>query len=67
MGGRGEMEEDKLRLKTHFKEALFLIQRVPASGEGEGWQIPGVWTGSLRPTRRQRQCVRAGKQLGSYW
>lgn len=43
------MQEGKPRL-IDFKEALSLVQRIPASGDAEGWQLPGVRTGSLHST-----------------
>ena len=44
--GRGQVKTENRFLR---KEALFLIQRVSASGEEEGWELPAVWTGSLHP------------------
>ena len=62
VGGCGEKKEGKPRLIS-FQEALFLIQGVPASGEEEGWLLPGIRTGSLHSTHGRGSV----SGLGGWW
>ena len=66
-GGKAKTDDRFLN-----KEPLFLVQRVPAvctsSAEEEGWQLPGVWTGSA-PLQgvRQFQAWKAAGLLQVIW
>ena len=58
--------EERIKRETKlisFQEVLFLIQGVPASGEEEGWLLPGIRTGSLHSTHSRGSV----SGLGGWW